>query len=204
MQHVRMLAVCATIGIIGVFTGRSVIDAQQPAPLPHQLPTPATLYCDSRTPISSIPFTIDERGSYFLTACMTGEAAQNGITIAADNVTLDLNGFSLIGVAGSLDGVHVEGAADNIVIRNGLIREWDGDGVHGEETCQLIRLHAVDKVQASPRSPCQAFLDDAETTNARWGHHRASVGLLRVDEGYFVFNHSLRAYLSEADSIAPK
>ncbi len=60
---------------------------------------------EPRTPISALPFTINQCGSYFLTDCLTGVAGQNGITIDADDVTLDLNGFTLIGVPGSLDGI---------------------------------------------------------------------------------------------------
>src|SRR5436190_2248196 len=53
---------------------------------------------EKRTPISSVPFTISASGSYYLTgnlAVTTGTA----ITISADNVTLDLNGFTISSTA---------------------------------------------------------------------------------------------------------
>src|SRR4051812_45809594 len=50
---------------------------------------------EARTPISSVPFTISVPGSYYLTTNLTAALNQNGITVSADNVTLDLNGFHL-------------------------------------------------------------------------------------------------------------
>src|SRR5262245_59065250 len=49
---------------------------------------------EARTPISSVPYTINAPGSYYLTADLsvtTGDA----ITIATNGVTLDLNGFTI-------------------------------------------------------------------------------------------------------------
>ena len=101
---------------------------------------------ESRTPISSLPFTIDRCGSYFLTDCLTGVSGQNGITITADDVSLDLNGFALIGVPGSLDGVATTMAVKNLTVRNGTVRDWGRAGVNaGPATnSQLERLHASD------------------------------------------------------------
>ena len=83
---------------------------------------------DGRQPISSLPFTIDECGSYFLTGCLTGQSGSHGITIDADDVTLDLNGFTLSGVPGSLNGIHVQGARSNLRVVGGGVRDWDGMG----------------------------------------------------------------------------
>src|ERR1051325_5982475 len=59
---------------------------------------------EPRTPISSLPFSITQPGSYYLSGNLTGTT---GITIAASGVTLDLNGFELVGGAGS--GILVTG-----------------------------------------------------------------------------------------------
>ncbi len=75
-------------------------------------------------------FKITQRGSYYLTGNIAGVAARHGIEIATDGVTLDLNGFDVIGVAGSLDGVNASVALlRNIVVANGSVRNWGGDGV---------------------------------------------------------------------------
>ena len=85
-----------------------------------------------RTVIAALPFTINQPGSYIIWADLTGVAGAAGVTIDADDVTLDLNGFSLIGVPGSQAGVFVDtsnGFGNNVTIRNGAIHNWDADGV---------------------------------------------------------------------------
>ncbi len=82
-------------------------------------------------------FKITQPGSYYLTANITGVVGKRGIEITASGVTLDLNGFHLIGVAGSLQGV--QGIAPppppisfpplEIVIRNGQVRGWGNHGI---------------------------------------------------------------------------
>jgi hypothetical protein len=59
------------------------------------------------TAISAIPFTITQPGRYYLTRNLTDtpDDVANGVTIQADNVTLDLHGFTLTGGASSIDGV---------------------------------------------------------------------------------------------------
>lgn len=75
-------------------------------------------------------FKITQRGSFYLTGNIQGVAAKHGIEIAASGVTLDLNGFDLLGVVGSLDGVNVSLAGQsNISVINGSVRNWGGDGV---------------------------------------------------------------------------
>jgi len=73
-------------------------------------------------------FRITQPGSYFLNANVTGVAGRNGIVISSSGVTVDLNGFELIGVAGSLNGVVITGAASNVSVRNGSIRFWGARG----------------------------------------------------------------------------
>ena len=78
----------------------------------------------SRIPISALPFTINDPGSYYLTTNLTGIVSSAGITISASDVTLDLNGFALNGVFGSLEGVNVPATQHNIEVRNGTIQSW--------------------------------------------------------------------------------
>ncbi len=75
-------------------------------------------------------FKITQPGSYYLTGNITGVAGKHGIEISASGVTLDLNGFDLVGVPGSLDGVTVVGGGlSSIAVINGSVRTWGGDGV---------------------------------------------------------------------------
>lgn len=76
-------------------------------------------------------FKITQPGSYFLAGPVIGEAGKHGIEIASSKVTLDLMGFELRGVATGLDGIFVSPIpSEDIVIRNGIILDWGGDGVH--------------------------------------------------------------------------
>jgi parallel beta-helix repeat protein len=86
---------------------------------------------EPRTPISSLPYTISSPGSYYVTTNLTGVNAASGITIAANDVTLDLKGFSLVGVPGSIDGILVSGNRTNLWIGNGTIRGWGLEGIDG-------------------------------------------------------------------------
>ena len=79
-------------------------------------------------------FKITQPGSYYLTGNITGVAAKHGIEIAVatsgPSVTIDLMGFELAGVAGSLDGISATvSSTRNVAIRNGTVRAWGGDGV---------------------------------------------------------------------------
>ncbi|MDJ0755050.1 MAG: right-handed parallel beta-helix repeat-containing protein [Ardenticatenaceae bacterium] len=91
----------------------------------------ASLNQDPRTPISSIPTTINQPGSYYLTQNVTNTGSYaDGITIDANHVTLDLNGFTLADTGVGDDGIVVRGDQDNIHIKNGVVRGWGGDGIN--------------------------------------------------------------------------
>ena len=94
-------------------------------------PTMKTLeQIEPRIPISSLPYSISQPGSYYLTTNLTGVAGQNGITITGARVTLDLMGFELRGVPGSLSGIHMNPATSPHVL-NGSITGWGQDGING-------------------------------------------------------------------------
>ncbi len=81
---------------------------------------------------STALFIISSSGSYYLSGNIAGVSGKSGIKIAADDVTLDLNGFQLKGVSGSGSGiVHVivTGGVRNVAVLNGTVRDWPGGGV---------------------------------------------------------------------------
>ena len=78
---------------------------------------------------ASSVYRITQSGSYYLTGHVTGISGRHGIAIAANNVTVDLNGYSLLGVPGSLNGITALGSVNRMVIRNGIARNWGGHGV---------------------------------------------------------------------------
>jgi hypothetical protein len=75
-------------------------------------------------------YVISAPGSYCLAANVVGVAGKNGITINANNVTLDLGGFAVLGVGGSLNGI-LANVSYHLVIRNGSISYWGGHGLDG-------------------------------------------------------------------------
>lgn len=75
-------------------------------------------------------FKITQPGSYYLTGNITGVSDKHGIEIAAGGVTLDLNGFTLTGVNGSLDGISNDGLLiSSITVKNGTVRDWSQNGI---------------------------------------------------------------------------
>ncbi|HKQ39580.1 MAG TPA: right-handed parallel beta-helix repeat-containing protein [Verrucomicrobiae bacterium] len=118
--------------LLGVLLSSHVLLAQGPL-VPPGPPTPMmkTLeQIEPRRPISALPVTISQAGSYYLTTNLTGVAGQHGITINGPRVTLDLMGFELRGVPGSLSGIFLN-PATSPHIRNGNITGWGQDGING-------------------------------------------------------------------------
>jgi hypothetical protein len=72
---------------------------------------------------------ISQPGSYFLISDVVGISGSNGIEIVASDVTLDLNGFTVRGVPGSLAGIVATGGPNRIEVRNGRVLNWGGAGV---------------------------------------------------------------------------
>jgi hypothetical protein len=102
-------------------------------------PTISLLAQDPRTPISALPYTISAQGSYYLTANLTASGSSAGITISASNVTLDLNGFALVGGgSGNVTGINVPAAQKNILIRNGTVRGWTSGGINASNATNSV------------------------------------------------------------------
>jgi len=123
---------------------------------------------------------ITQPGSYYLAGNITGITGKSGIIIDASNVTLDLMGFALLGVPGSLDGIGVAstgsaGPRRGLTIRNGVV---DGFGRHGiwlilasppfpppTNTCAVLeRLHVSGCGHVGIRAPSTSVLRDCLVT----------------------------------------
>jgi len=99
-------------------TGKSLTDIE-----------PRTAVNDTNTPgDGECVHRITQPGSYYLTGNVAGQSGKHGIIIDASNVTLDLMGFALLGVPGSLEGVRCVGR-HAVTIRNGSIRGFGGVGL---------------------------------------------------------------------------
>ena len=131
--------IIARFGVwLGLFCVGSTSGLAQGSLTPPGAPAPtmkSLAQIEPRTDVSTLPggagflHHITTSGSYYLTTNLTGVAALSGINIATNNVTLDLNGFTLQGVAGSVNGISVQGATTNITICNGAVSGWGSYGV---------------------------------------------------------------------------
>jgi parallel beta-helix repeat protein len=93
---------------------------------PTGAPTP-TPGPEPRTPVTALPVSLEGPGSFYLVSDLTGSAGVSGISISGEGATLDLNGFSLIGVPGSLIGIRMTGSGHRV--HNGTVRDWGGNGI---------------------------------------------------------------------------
>jgi hypothetical protein len=77
------------------------------------------------------PVWINEPGSYRLTSDLVPPPGVDGINIFADDVTIDLNGFGVLGSGevGSNDGITF--SAENVEIRNGTVTGFLRHGIFG-------------------------------------------------------------------------
>lgn len=71
---------------------------------------------------------ITQPGSYYLSGNIVGASGRRGIVILANNVTLDLNGFAMLG-GGVGDDAIFSNAATGLTIRNGTIDGWVKEGL---------------------------------------------------------------------------
>ena len=128
------LAVIPALGLCAIIAPGAVAGELTPPPGPVA-PTMKPLdEIEPRTAVNTLPagvdsvHLIDQPGSYYLTASIAGQVGLHGLRIDADNVTLDLNGFTLDGVAGSMHGVLAVNVA-GLTIRNGLIVGFGSRGI---------------------------------------------------------------------------
>jgi parallel beta-helix repeat protein len=93
---------------------------------------------------------ISASGSYYLMENLSVPAGFHGIEVIADNVTIDLNGFQIVGEAGSLTGIIGDGSPRSVVIRNGNIVGMGGAGINMLDGIASDSVHnAVDRVAVS-------------------------------------------------------
>ena len=97
---------------------------------------------EPRTPISTLPFIINSGGHYYLTKSIS--TTGDGVTIQADDVVVDLNGFTLSGDGGGTDaGVQTNGTHARIIIRNGTLRNFGTGCSLSANTSETLVEHLI-------------------------------------------------------------
>ena len=137
------------IGIAGEAIGQGSLTPPSGTPSPSM----RTLeQVEPRKPISAVPYTITQPGSYYLTTNLIAAAGGNGITIQSSGVTLDLMGFSIIGYTwlGGI-GIVFDGETNtvlsNVTVRNGSVRNY-GIGIR----CEFVQNSLIEGMNISSNS----------------------------------------------------
>src|SRR5690242_16063675 len=97
IKTILMLAMCV---VSSAFGQGALTPPGVPAPMMKSLDQiePRTPVDATHTPGNSFEgFIISQPGSYYLTTNILGSSGKDGIEIATNNVSLDLNGFALLG-----------------------------------------------------------------------------------------------------------
>ncbi len=88
------------------------------------------------------PFVISTPGSYRLTGNLSVPSGSDGIDVSADNVTVDLNGFAIVGSGGS-GGKGISSTNNQITVRNGTVTGMGGDGIVLGDNAIVDGVHAI-------------------------------------------------------------
>lgn len=136
------IATALLIATLATFASQALAGPLTPPPGPPTSTDTALRQTDPRIPIgpdttpgdTDSVYRITSPGSYYLTENLTARASRHGIEIASNAVTIDLNGFSLLGLVfplgRSLDGITTDGTRSNITVRNGHVLAWGGTGIN--------------------------------------------------------------------------
>lgn len=109
-------------------------------------------------------YIISTPGSYYLTENVQGVADKSGIIINASGVSIDLNGFSIVGPGGVTlpsSGITFFGGPSFIDIRNGMIRNWSASGIDvvGCTNCNIRDIIAVNNTNYGIRGGLAATIE---------------------------------------------
>ena len=173
MKALRNSKVTPVIGlIIGAVIGLicfqlTTVNAGNLEPSAAPGPTMKTLdEVEARIPIpgsvtAAATFVIDEAGSYYLTG--NRSCSGRGISVEANNVTIDLNGYVLWGSGtGTYSGIYMNGCT-NVEIRNGTICNfayhgiYEADSVNGGDH-RIINVRAIVNKQRGINLVCKGNL----------------------------------------------
>lgn len=125
----------------------------------------------------TLPYTIDQPGSYKLMGNIVapGGYMGNAITIDADDVTLDLNGFAIIG-DGNGAGIAPFGDHDRACVRNGTVSHW--------QTCvtlQQIRNSEISHLRVTDGDAGGILVGDYSVVTDCTAHDNGNIGVQAAD-----------------------
>ncbi|MDZ8118940.1 right-handed parallel beta-helix repeat-containing protein [Pontiella agarivorans] len=221
----RILSTLILMSITGMVFGQgSLTPPGAPAPTMKSLDeiysaVSGSASAEVRTPISSLPFTISESGSYYVVSNLTMTATgAHGIYVQADDVTIDLMGFTLTG-PGESSGSAIKTGTFNKGCRvfSGTIRNWlGGYAVSAGFESQIQNVIAIENergLYGVQIKDCQAvrnttagiyggfagsILNCKASENGTWG---ISSGQANVIENCSVYYNGSEGILAQYNSI---
>jgi hypothetical protein len=172
-----VLALLVVAALAGVARGGPLDPPGPPASTQPQV--------EPRTPISSLPYTITQSGSYFLTQNLSSSGAGPAITVQASNVTVDLDGFTLNGTQNGW-GIFEANGFDHLVVRNGTLAGWlyaiHSSGLSNSRFEELeIRGANIAINAAGNDNVVDNVTVEGNTGNGFWLADRATVSNCRLD-----------------------
>ncbi|MFT3684984.1 MAG: right-handed parallel beta-helix repeat-containing protein [Phycisphaerales bacterium] len=158
-------------------------------------PTMKTLTeIEPRTPINATTapgdatsmFKITTPGSYYLTGLLLVGPGKAGIVVACDDVTIDLSGYRIGGIAASTAGISLSGNnRRNIIIRNGMVENIQGDGINltsgdqGTVGARVEQVNVSECTGAGLKLPDDAVADSISALkNGQYGIYAGKHALL--------------------------
>jgi hypothetical protein len=143
------------------------------------------------------PVTITDRGSYRLSSDLVVTPGATGIWIEADDVTLDLNGFNVVGSPKDFaDGIFIMSA--NVEVRQGTVRSFGRHGIFSRnqrcldcvdaEGVRIIDVRAIGNGFNGIRLESQGALVDGCSA-----HTNGNAGINAQGQGSLVKNSVARA-----------
>lgn len=125
-------------------------------------PTMKTLeQIEPRRLIAATGYRITQPGSYYLaTNLITADGISGipAIQIFTNDVTIDLNGFSILGESGGGNGIQVNPNCWNVLVRNGTIRDCYDQGLYARdaEQCAFEDLRILNNGRSTSHDGLQA------------------------------------------------
>lgn len=120
-------------------------------------------------------FIITSPGSYYLTGNIKGFSGKHGIRIESSNVSIDLMGFQIAGVAGSLSGIYLSMAnLEHITVINGFIVGWGDKGLFftGSTTnCLIENVHASNNGTSGIRTGSMTVIKNCTSSKNQFGYN---------------------------------
>jgi len=137
MKRKHIIQVAAAL-LLSTLNPQFSIAHAQGSLTPPGAPAPTMKSLDQvepRTAITNLPVLINQSGSYYLTRSFEQSFTSDAVTITTNNVTLDLEGFTIhqTGAASVITGIRIENAVNvpvkNVIVRNGTVTGFNAAGI---------------------------------------------------------------------------